>query len=879
MIGTTISQYKILEKLGEGGMGIVYKAQDTTLDRLVALKFMPPHLSASAEDKARFIQEAKSAATLNHANICTIHDIKEEEGRNFIVMEFVDGVTLRDKFAEAPVPVKEAVAYAIQIGEALEEAHSKGIVHRDIKSDNIMVTKKNQVKVMDFGLAKLKGSLKLTRATSTVGTLGYMAPEQIQGSEADVRSDIFSFGVVLFELMTARLPFRGEHEAAMVYSIVNEEPESLLKFVPDAPPELLHILATALEKDPNDRYQTAAEMTRELRRMLKQSSRVSRTSSSSSRIPIAPAYQPEVQPVVKSKKMLWVSLAVGAVLLAAVAVVFLTTQKKEEVVATVSLNPNMTLRVLPIPFAQFSYPGLSADGNWVAFPAADANNKWDIFYMHVSGSETRRISADSMVTGENVNADISPDGSQVVYDVIGQTNVDMKLVSSVGGIAKTLISGNIVLPRWRPDGQRIGYVRTVPRGSGIYYALWSVKPDGGDSRLEYADSLSVASRFSYAWSPDGHSVAWIRSFKGGYQEVFARELVTGAERQLTFDKKNNDDVAWTRNGFVIFSSNRGGNTNLWMVPSTGGTPQQLTKGSGPDIGISVSADDRKLVYLQQQRVGHIWISDLTSSASRQLTIDDREITSANLSPDGKSVALTMGESDPLKPGINLYIQDRASGNRRQLTDVNVPCFNPQWSPDGKWIAFCMNSSGNRGDSSKIFLVEASNPGVPREMGYGTAAVWVSSNKFVAQRVRRPHDDLLSVDGGPPEQFYQDSTTAIKLTSENAILYFDQRKATTGFWLLPAGDATKSAKSKSQKVSDIPKGATFKSFSSSYIYFTIHAGELWRQSFRTGRQEQLKGSFSSIILQSPMAVGSDDKEFLSIVQQFNAKLVMIENIFK
>jgi serine/threonine-protein kinase len=294
MIGQTISQYKILEKLGEGGMGIVYKAHDMKLDRIVALKFLPSHLTASETERARFLQEARAASALNHAHVCTIYDIKEEGDRQFIVMEFVDGVTLRHK-----VPLgksSEAIGYALEIGEALQEAHSKGIVHRDIKAENIMVNSRNQVKVMDFGLAKLKGSLKLTKASSTVGTLAYMAPEQLEGGEVDARSDIFSFGVLLFELLTGKLPFRGEHEAAMMYSIVNEQPESLLKFRPDAPPELERIINRAVEKEPEDRYQSAADMVSELRRVQKQSSKVSRSSLSGSR----PIMEAQVTPATAS---------------------------------------------------------------------------------------------------------------------------------------------------------------------------------------------------------------------------------------------------------------------------------------------------------------------------------------------------------------------------------------------------------------------------------------------------------------------------------------------------------------------------------------------------------------------------------------------------
>ncbi len=274
MIGSDLSHYKILEKLGEGGMGVVYKALDTKLNRPVALKFLPDHLTANQTEQSRFLQEAQAAATINHPNVCTIYDIREESGKHFIVMEYVDGANLRGS-----IPIRsadDALSYAIQIGEALHEAHGKGIVHRDIKAENIMLNAKHQIKVMDFGLAKLKGSLKLTRTSSTVGTLAYMAPEQIQSGDVDARSDIFSFGVVLFEMLAGRMPFRGEHEAAIMYSILNEAPESVLTHRSDVPPELDRIIKRALEKDPADRYQHIDDMVSEIRRLKKQSTRVIR---------------------------------------------------------------------------------------------------------------------------------------------------------------------------------------------------------------------------------------------------------------------------------------------------------------------------------------------------------------------------------------------------------------------------------------------------------------------------------------------------------------------------------------------------------------------------------------------------------------------------
>lgn len=262
MIGSTISHYRILEKLGEGGMGVVYKAEDTKLKRIVALKFLPDRVNQSEVDKSRFLQEAQAAAGLNHNNICTVYGVDEHEGHLFISMEWIEGGTLREKLPYAKTD--DAITVAIEIGEALQEAHSKGIVHRDIKADNIMLTSKGQAKVMDFGLAKLKGSLKLTRTSSTVGTLAYMSPEQIHGGEADSRSDIFAFGVLLFEMLTGKLPFRGEHEAAIMYSIVNEEPQPIEQFNKNVSSGLKQILERALKKNPDKRYQSMQEVANDL---------------------------------------------------------------------------------------------------------------------------------------------------------------------------------------------------------------------------------------------------------------------------------------------------------------------------------------------------------------------------------------------------------------------------------------------------------------------------------------------------------------------------------------------------------------------------------------------------------------------------------------
>ena len=284
MINTVISHYKILEKLGEGGMGVVYKAQDTTLDRMVALKFLPDHVAASEQDSTRFLQEARAAAALNHPNICTIHSIDNADGRSFIVMEFVDGQMLLEK--KSSLPLKQAIDFGIQIAEGLAAAHEKGVVHRDIKPENIMVRRDGIVQVMDFGLAKLRGATRLTKEGSTVGTAGYMSPEQVQGLETDHRSDIFSLGVLLYEMMTGQLPFKGVHETAIAYEIVNVDSAPMSSIKPEIPPELDAIVLECLEKDPKERTQSASQVALDLKRYRRESSR-SRASRITAARPVA----------------------------------------------------------------------------------------------------------------------------------------------------------------------------------------------------------------------------------------------------------------------------------------------------------------------------------------------------------------------------------------------------------------------------------------------------------------------------------------------------------------------------------------------------------------------------------------------------------------
>ena len=280
MIGSTILHYKILEKLGEGGMGVVYLAEDTKLKRKVAIKFLPRQIATDTDDRRRFEIEAQAAASLNHPNITTIHAIEENGDNLFIVMEYIDGIELKDRIKSGAIPIDEAINIANQIAEGLEAAHKNRIVHRDIKSQNIMITNDGKVKIMDFGLAKLRGGSQLTRMSSTIGTVAYMSPEQTQGNKVDSRADIWSFGVVLYEMLIGKLPFKGDYDQAIIYSILNEEPE----FVNEIDEELKHIISKSLAKNPEERYQTAGEIAEELRTE-SLSGEVKRTKTNKSKMP------------------------------------------------------------------------------------------------------------------------------------------------------------------------------------------------------------------------------------------------------------------------------------------------------------------------------------------------------------------------------------------------------------------------------------------------------------------------------------------------------------------------------------------------------------------------------------------------------------------
>jgi len=896
LIGKTILHYRIIEKIGEGGMGVVYKAEDTKLKRTVALKFLPRGLDAHEPERARFLQEAQAASALNHPHVCTIHDICEVDGQQFIVMEYVDGVTLWSRIEQQPIKVNDALAYAIQIGEALQEAHANGIVHRDIKPANIMINTKNQIKVMDFGLAKLKGSLKLTRTSSTVGTLAYMAPEQLEGREVDARSDIFSFGVVLYEMLTGRRPFGGETEAAMMHSILATEPEPIQKHLPNTTSEVIHILNRALEKDPEDRYQSVTDMLIDLRRAKKETSRVSRESLAARTAeqplpgisPVASrptgdfapsaARAPTAQkPWTPRKTVLLPGLIV--VLAAAAILIFTPILPSRRLPA---LNPQMTFRTLEIPFSTIGYPGLSRDGNWVAFTAEEAPHQWALYFLNVAKGAPRRLTTLPGYPGPMGSCEISRDNSEIVYDGPAPSGAwGAYVVSSSGGTGRK-IAEPASYCRWQPDGKRIGYMRVDNDSIPISQRkreFWTVGPDGSDNRLEFVDSLSqIDSPWSFDWSPDGRSIAWLRCFSG-YSEIVIHDLASGRERQITSFGKPIDELAWASNGQIFFASSKGGNSNIWMMPAKGGEAVQVTRGSGPDLSVRVSDNSRRLIFLEGRNVSYIWTADIDGRHEKQVTFENQRQSWPTFSRDGSRIAFELSSDDVLRPGSQIFTTKSDGSDRTQITTGEGWHWSPKWSRDGKYLAFVSHGVDEPSESSRVYITEALNPGMPRLVARGISVGWLDAGRLYVTEPDQSRSIVYSVPGLQQIAVTPDSTSVeYPLADGKHTVFHDMRKGREGMWLKDAGEGQSGTFKRILSPADA-HGSIQLSSSRRYILYQAPDGELWRMSVPEGRREKLPDLFKGLNPLTSIRMSPDDKQVVFLKERWDSRIVLIENVFK
>jgi Tol biopolymer transport system component/predicted Ser/Thr protein kinase len=868
VIDRTVSNYRILEKIGEGGMGVVYLAEDLRLGRKVALKFLPAHLTADATEHARFLQEARAASALNHPNVCVIHDIQDHDGHPFIVMEWVEGETLGQRLRKGPLPVDAVLDWGIQIAEALQEAHARGVVHRDIKSDNVMITKKDQVKVMDFGLARMHGAARITREQTTTGTLAYMAPEQIRDGQADARSDVFSFGVLLYEMLAGQLPFRGEHDAGVMYSILHTEPEPITRWRPELFSDWQHLVDRALDKDPEARYQTASDLLIELKRMKRDSGKVSRAD-----LPVGPpaggtgrGATGTPPPARGSKLPLVAGLAVAA-LAAVAAYLWLGRQ------APPRLNPNPNLRTLQVPLTQITYPGMSPDGRWIAFGAADPADTWDVYFMNVGGGEPRRVTSDSSAWVSYV--DVSPDGSQIAYSAAtGRGTAELRVVPSLGGASRKLADFSAG-PRWHPDGTRIGYLLYGPATERRHLEIWSVRPDGSDARREVRDTLSGRGRISMSWSPDGRQLAWLRTMKDGSQEIVVKRMPDGPERQLTRDGKNIDEIAWTRQDEILYSSNRGGNTNLWMIRASGGPAVQVTRGGGPDIGMRISADGRTLLYVQSQEVSHLWLADLRTGSARQVTYEDMSIGGVELAEDGRRIAAVVLDPDPIRLASRAVVMDPDGRNRRPITPESGFIKHAGWSPGGnRWFAYLLTNGFSRGDTGSVFVMDGTTYSGARRVASGAlAAYWSGPEEMhIEYRDRR----LMTLDlATGREVAMPDSLYPVASPDGGHAILYDVRGGREGVYLrTPAAGPDSLARR--EKLADLNALAVPDAFAA-WLFVVRPDEKPFFIDLPGRRRTPLAVAMPGLTQRSAVAILPDRSQMAYTDLELSAKLVLIENL--
>lgn len=691
MLGQTISNFRILEKLGEGGMGIVYKAQDVRLDRFVALKFLPPHLAASEQDKARFIQEAKSAAALNHPNVCSIIDIQEHDRQLFIVMEFVDGLTLMER--KGSLGVKQAIDIGIQIADGLAVAHEKGIVHRDIKPENIMVRKDGIVQIMDFGLAKLAGTTRLTKMGSTVGTLGYMSPEQVQGQEADHRSDIFSLGVLLYEMLTGRSPFAGAHESAILYEIVNVDvpPPSSVK--PELDPSLDAIVLECLEKDPTERYQSVAEVAKELRRFKRESSR-SRASriipaqgTTTSTHTAGPLPSPGVSAPMLARVMdsrIWMIVAV--LLLGASVTVLLFPElspfsEKSRVVRATIEHPDDHHFSNAFGGGQIA---VSPDGLTIAFVASDSSGSTSLW--------TRRIDALQSTELQGTEGASFPFWSPDNRFIGFFANNKLKRVERTGGPPFTICE--IVTPRgasWGKDGK---IVLPVDQITGL-----SVVPESGGTPVTITELDTVrmeqTHRYPY-FLPDGkHFLYFARTTASGSGSALDAICIGAVDGSVNKRLLTGISNAAYANGYLLYMRENALMAHAFDPGSMEleGDPVPIAESLDFSTRYSVASfsvsQNGVLVYLGKSSGSAPELALFDVQGKKKASFGQPEVfVTAKLSPDMNTIALDLYEISARNADV--WLLDIVRGVRTRFTfDGSVDAY-PVWSPDGKRIAFSSN---------------------------------------------------------------------------------------------------------------------------------------------------------------------------------------------
>jgi eukaryotic-like serine/threonine-protein kinase len=677
-IGDIIRQYKLIEKIGAGGMGVVYKALDTRLNRTVALKFLPEYEQTSETDRARFLQEARAASAINHPNICVIYDLKEHAGEQFIVMEYVEGWTLKQMaMKQEKIPIEACIDYALQISGALQAAHEQGIVHRDIKSENIMVTPSGQIKVMDFGLALVKGLQRLTRSSGTAGTIAYMSPEQIEGKEVDGRADIFSFGVVLYELLTGHLPFTGENPAAVIHAILNQAPTPIPTYR-QVQPEITALVEHALEKQVENRIQSFQDVNNELERIREGKAKISAKK------------QTQAAKVAKRKIVLKLRRMIATVMLLTVigiAVVLLIR------LHTTNQKPPMNILQLTGNIGTADNAAFSPDDKQIAYEwSGEANNNLDIYVEQFKTHQILRLTSNP---AQDMCPAWSPDGQYIAFCREGIINGEtgLYLIPSIGGTERQIYSHVCSYPDWSPDNQLLAFV-DYKNGGVLVHDLAS----GETRQITFPNVFNVPYYASTdcKFSPDGKIIAYVQFNSFTVSEIYLIPPAGGTPRQITHDNKTIYGLTWTAdgNGFV-FSSNRATSQKLWRIRWDGSEIKLLEASGQNSTHPAISSDGDYLAFTEtlggDYDIGRIKLSgDMKAQQPEKFIHTQKHDLFLDISSDGRQYIF-----NSTRTGYSEVWKCNPDGrNLLQLTALNCNSGTPRWSRDGTRIAFDSRFSGN-----------------------------------------------------------------------------------------------------------------------------------------------------------------------------------------
>ena len=700
MVGRFLAQYQICEKLGEGGMGVVWKARDTHLERFVALKTLAAEKLADPERKRRAVQEAKAASALNHANIVHIYDVAEADGVQFISMEYVPGKALDQLIGRKGLRLNDALKYAVQIADALAQAHSAGIVHRDLKPSNVIVADDGNVKVLDFGLAKLievstvdvgeTGPTRAHDAPSTeegvvFGTAAYMSPEQAEGKKVDARSDIFSFGSMLYEMVSGRRAFQGESKLFTLSAILKDDPKPVSAVSPDTPSDLEKLIIRCLRKDPNRRFQHMADVKVALEELKEES-------ESGKLTRVAP------QSGLGRRKSSWKWTLTGmtALLIVAMSAGFWFLRPRSHPVPRV------------VPFTAYpgrqTDPAFSPDGKQVAFAwDGEKEDNFDIYIKLVDAGRPLRLT-------NNAATDAfpawSPDGRYIAFcRYEGGWNQgergEVWIVPALGGAERRLgeaarMFGGL---SWSPDGKFLAV--SEASSAGAPFSLYMISPETGDRRRLTSPPNGDGGDIAPAFSPDGKTLAFFRPPAHGIYllPISGSGAARSEPRRLTPPELSRIwGFDWTPDGRgIVFSSVQGDSSTLWMMAASGGTAERVMGGENASE-ISISRTGNRLVYQRESWDSNIWripgpkARDKIGVATRLIasTAWDRE---PQFSPDGKKIAFTSA-----RLGKNaIWLCDRDGLNPAEITSFSAADVgSPRWSPDSQWIAFDSHNESNWG---------------------------------------------------------------------------------------------------------------------------------------------------------------------------------------